>query len=111
MTDGQLDEPVREFRLDRPNSGIRYVHGFVRDKNLLVQRERVMDAMKRVDGIGVQLRRHNAIVHLVYESDGPNLVWHMDGHHKLILWGIVIHGMIDGFCRTVGLRFGDLDLC
>ncbi|KZT38685.1 hypothetical protein SISSUDRAFT_956881, partial [Sistotremastrum suecicum HHB10207 ss-3] len=56
---------------------------------------------KRVDGIGVQLRRRNAVVRKIYESEGPNLVWHMDGHHKLILWGIVIHGMIDGFCRTV----------
>ncbi|ESK81644.1 hypothetical protein Moror_3251 [Moniliophthora roreri MCA 2997] len=28
-------------------------------------------------------------------------MWHLDGHHKLIRWGIVIHGIIDGFCRTV----------
>ena len=28
-------------------------------------------------------------------------VWHIDSHHKLIRWGIVIHGMIDGFCQTV----------
>ncbi|KAI9569823.1 hypothetical protein HD554DRAFT_2019662, partial [Boletus coccyginus] len=31
----------------------------------------------------------------------PNALWHIDGHHKLICWGIVIHGIIDGFCRMV----------
>lgn len=25
----------------------------------------------------------------------------MDGHHKLIRWGFVIHGIIDGYCQTV----------
>ncbi|ESK83118.1 hypothetical protein Moror_6050 [Moniliophthora roreri MCA 2997] len=28
-------------------------------------------------------------------------MWHIDRHHKLIRWGFVIHGIIDGFCRTV----------
>ncbi|KAL4063011.1 hypothetical protein V8B97DRAFT_1843938, partial [Scleroderma yunnanense] len=28
-------------------------------------------------------------------------LWHIDGHHKLIWWGIVIHAFIDGFCQTV----------
>lgn len=101
MSDAALDQIVREYRLHRPDSGIRYVHGHVRDKGHLVQRERVKNSLKRLNAVGVQIRRRNAIVRKVYESLGPNLVWHMDGHHKLILWGIVIHGMIDGYCRTV----------
>ncbi|EEB95460.1 hypothetical protein MPER_05571, partial [Moniliophthora perniciosa FA553] len=36
-----------------------------------------------------------------YRVPRPNAMWHLDGHHKLIRWGIVIHGIIDGFCRTV----------
>ncbi|KAI5986085.1 hypothetical protein F5J12DRAFT_728872, partial [Pisolithus orientalis] len=31
----------------------------------------------------------------------PNALWHMDGHHKLIQWGIIIHGFINGFCHMV----------
>jgi hypothetical protein len=31
----------------------------------------------------------------------PNSLWHLDGHHKLIMWGIVIHGVIDGYCHIV----------
>ena len=33
----------------------------------------------------------------------------MDGHHKLGLWGIVIHGITDGFDRVVSMV--DLKLC
>ncbi|KIK25392.1 hypothetical protein PISMIDRAFT_96746, partial [Pisolithus microcarpus 441] len=36
-----------------------------------------------------------------YYVKQPNAVWHIDGHHKLICWGIIIHGFIDGFCCTV----------
>ena len=32
---------------------------------------------------------------------GPNSLWHVDGHHKLIRWKIVIHGGIDGFSREI----------
>jgi hypothetical protein len=30
-----------------------------------------------------------------------NVLWHLDGHHKMIQWGFVIHGFIDSHCRTV----------
>ncbi|KAL4079798.1 hypothetical protein J3A83DRAFT_4086426, partial [Scleroderma citrinum] len=36
-----------------------------------------------------------------YHIKWPNALWHIDGHHKLIWWGIVIHAFIDGFCQTV----------
>ena len=26
-------------------------------------------------------------------------MWHIDGHHKLIRWRIIVHGGIDGFSR------------
>ena len=36
-----------------------------------------------------------------YFSSSPNALWHCDGHHKLIKYGFVIHGFIDGNHRTV----------
>ncbi|RXW17274.1 hypothetical protein EST38_g8582 [Candolleomyces aberdarensis] len=40
-----------------------------------------------------------------YSVPGPNSLWHHDGQHRLIRWGIVIHGFIDGYSRLiVGLR-------
>ena len=36
----------------------------------------------------------------VYSTiSGPNSLWHIDGHHKLIRWRIITHGGIDGFSR------------
>jgi hypothetical protein len=40
-----------------------------------------------------------------YRVSRPHAIWHLDGHHKLILWGIVIHGFIDGYSRTMSFSF------
>ena len=37
----------------------------------------------------------------MYCVAGPNSLWHIDGHHKLIKWRFVVHGGIDGYSRTV----------
>nr|XP_029132269.1 uncharacterized protein LOC114919795 [Labrus bergylta]XP_029132270.1 uncharacterized protein LOC114919795 [Labrus bergylta]XP_029132271.1 uncharacterized protein LOC114919795 [Labrus bergylta] len=36
-----------------------------------------------------------------YSVPGPNSLWHIDGHHKLIRWRFVVHGGVDGFSRLV----------
>jgi hypothetical protein len=58
--------------------------------------------MRRVDDLGQTLRDWKVVQWKVYSVKRPNALWHLDGHHKLIRWGIVIHGVIDGYCRTVG---------
>ena len=32
---------------------------------------------------------------------GPNALWHIDGHHSLIRWRMVIHGAIDVYSRLI----------
>ena len=32
---------------------------------------------------------------------GPHHLWHHDGHHKLIRYGLITHGCVDGFSRAV----------
>ncbi|KAF9219402.1 hypothetical protein BS17DRAFT_637247, partial [Gyrodon lividus] len=49
-----------------------------------------------IDPLGHIIRHQTAIQCCVYEAPCSNYVWHINGHHKLICWGIVIHGMIDG---------------
>ncbi|TFK86523.1 hypothetical protein K466DRAFT_492660 [Polyporus arcularius HHB13444] len=75
--------------------------GFLSSRGVRVQKVRILLALRRVDGLGRTLRAHSAIRRRKYHSSRPNAIWHCDGHHKLILWGIVIHGFIDGYCRTV----------
>jgi hypothetical protein len=101
ISDADLDLLVIAFKAEKPNSGFRYLIGFLRCQGLRVQKERARQALRRVDGLGQELRRRKTIQHRKYKVPRPNYLWHLDGHHKLIMWGIIIHGLIDGYCRTV----------
>jgi Regulator of polyketide synthase expression len=101
LSNSDLDILVKTFRATKPHSGIRYLVGFLRRHGLRIQKRRVTSSIHRVDGLGQVLHRRTTIRRRKYEVTRPNYLWHVDGHHKLILWGIVIHGMVDGFCRTV----------
>ncbi|KAJ7692816.1 hypothetical protein B0H14DRAFT_2305800, partial [Mycena olivaceomarginata] len=63
---------------------------------LRVQKRRVYSSVHRVDGIGRALRQRRVVKRGDYKVLRPHALWHIDGHHKLILWGIVIHGIVDG---------------
>lgn len=105
MSDDDIDKMMREYRLIRPGSGIRYVIGHLHQNNIRLQRARVINSVHRVDQLGVIIRRQNRIQRRVYQVSRPNALWHCDGHHKLIRWGIVIHGFIDGYSRLVRYTF------
>jgi hypothetical protein len=106
ISDANLDLLVTTFKAEKPNSGRRYLIGFLRCHGLRVQKERVRQALRRVDGLGQELQRCKTIQRRKYRVPRPNYLWHLDGHHKLIMWGIVIHGLIDGFCCTVSIYNG-----
>lgn len=101
LGDDELDAITRQYKARKPTSGLHYLRGHFRRYGLRVQRERACHSLKRVDALGQALRTHLAICRRRYKVPRPNYLWHCDGHHKLIWWGIVIHGFIDGFCRTV----------
>ncbi|KAI6044791.1 hypothetical protein EDC04DRAFT_2529033, partial [Pisolithus marmoratus] len=69
--------------------------------DLWIQRRCISASLHHVDPLGHVLRRCTATHHHKYHVSCPNALWHMDGHHKLIHWGIVIHGIVDGYCHTV----------
>ncbi|TFY60474.1 hypothetical protein EVJ58_g5126 [Rhodofomes roseus] len=96
LSDEQVDQLVRAFKVERPNAGIRHVHSYFRTQWLRIQRQRIIDSLHRVDAIGAALRHKKAVARRVYSVPRPNHLWHIDGHHKLIRWGIVFHGGIDG---------------
>jgi hypothetical protein len=101
LSNADLDRLVKVYKSTKPDSGIRYLVGFLRYHGLRVQRKRVIHSVKRVDAVGRALRVRKIIKRRKYSVRRPNSLWHLDGHHKLIMWGIVIHGVIDGYCRTV----------
>ena len=56
----------------------------LQNDGICVQRERVRQAMRRVDPAGVALRSRRAVKRRTYHVKGPNSLWHLDGNHKLI---------------------------
>ncbi|KAK6974800.1 hypothetical protein R3P38DRAFT_3335634 [Favolaschia claudopus] len=96
-----LDALVRSFRASKPDSGLGYLVGFLRRHGLRVQRRRVYSFIHPVDGLGRALRQRRGIKRQDYRVSRAHALWHVDGHHKLILWEIVIHGFVDGYSRTV----------
>jgi DNA-binding transcriptional ArsR family regulator len=101
LSKSDLDALIKHFRDSKPDSGIRYLVGFLRRHGLRIQKRRIYSSIHRVDGLGRVLRRQKTVKRQKYEVSRPHALWHIDGHHKLILWGIVIHGSVDGYSRTV----------
>lgn len=103
ITDAELDRLVREYKSPLPKNGWRYVIAHLATKGYKVQVQRVKSSLKRIDRLGTALRQRRGIRRRDYTSKRPNYLWHCDGHHKLIRWGIVIHGFVDGYCRSVSV--------
>ena len=64
-----------------------------------MQPRRFRDCLLRVGPDNRILRWGVVVSRRVYYAPQPNSGWHLDGHHSLIRWGLVIHGCIDGFSR------------
>ena len=84
-----------------PNSGISMMLGYLRRRNIYVQRQRVRSSLVRTDPVGSAMRWFNTITRRVYSVRGPNSLWHIDGLHCLIRWRFVIDSGIDGFSRLL----------
>ncbi len=104
ISDEDLDNLVREYHKENPAGGRSYIIGHLRAKHSLrIQRHRVIDSINRIDKLGQGLRSRVGKKRPLrtYAVPRPNALWHIDGHHKLIAWGIVLHGVADGYTRKV----------
>ena len=84
ITDTELDEIVRGINQQNPLIGIRTIMQMLRSNGLRVQRDRVRDALRRVDGYGAMVRRATVLRRRIYHVPHVNFLWHVDGNHRLI---------------------------
>ena len=98
ISDAHLDQVVERVKRTHPNDGERLLIDHLAQDRISVPRVRVRASIHCVDP---ELRRSITVRRRVYYAAGPNAIWHMDGHHKLIRWQFVTHGGIDGYSRTV----------
>lgn len=101
ITDYDLDRVVESIKQMHPNDGERLLIGHLNRRGIVVPRARVRAAIHRVDPVSTSIRRSVAIQRRTYWVEGPNSLWHIDGHHKLIRWRFVTHGGIDGYSRSI----------
>ena len=98
----ELVDAVRN-ELAGSGSGIGYrrIHCSLLKKGVICRRDDVRRVIKFIDPEGVDSRRKRRLVRRRYVTEGPNYVWHIDGHDKLKPFGFSIHGCIDGFSRRI----------
>ena len=82
-------------------TGRTYLAGYLNSVGLRIQRRRIRECLARVDPANTALRWGIVVSRRQYSVPWPNSLWHLDGHHSLIRWGLVIHGCIDGFSRRI----------
>ena len=92
---------MTRIKQNHPNDGERLVTGHLTRQGIIIPRAKLRAPIHRIDPINTALRRSFVVQRRVYSVPGPNAVWHIDGHHKLIRWRFVTHGGIDGFSRTI----------
>lgn len=66
-----------------------------------VQRYRLRESVIRTDPLRRLVRWHQVVSRRTYSVTKSNSLWHIDGHHSLIRWRLVVHGAIDGYSRMV----------
>ena len=81
--------------------GERGTLGALTSIGLRVSRARLRRVVKEQDPIGTNSRWRTHLKRREYFFPFVNSLWHIDGHHKLKHWKVVIHGAIDGSSRLV----------
>ena len=101
ISDIDLQQQVAGIEVEFENTGERMVIGILRSRGIHVPRHGVRDIIRCIDPINTALRWQAMRPRHQYDVPGPNALWHIDGLHKFIRWGFVVHGGIDGFSRLV----------
>jgi hypothetical protein len=104
----ELEATVRLFLAENVRRGQKMTAGYLKSVGLNVTRKRVRECLSSIDPEGVRIRETTRLKRRVYSVPGSNYLWHMDGNHKLIRFGFVVHAAIDGFSRyIVFIKCGD----
>ena len=90
MSDSDLDREISSIRREHSDAGYRMMFRLLFAKGCRVQQHRIRESMARCDPQGVCLRWIRAAHRRrAYSVLGPQALWHIDGHHKLIKYVLV----------------------
>ena len=101
ISDDELDSILQELQRNHPNCGQQLLQGYLRQRSITVQRRRLRESVARTDPIRRHVRWHQVVTRRTYSVQHSNSLWHVDGHHSLIRWRMVVHGGIDSYSRMI----------
>lgn len=101
ISDDELDSIIAQIQRENPNCGLQLMYGYLRDRGVHVQRYRLRESALRIDPLRRMVRWQQVVSRRSYSVKRSNSLWHIDGHHSLIRWRMVVHGGIDGYSRMV----------
>ena len=81
--------------------GVTKVMGALKSAGIQVTEAFVRANLPKQDHAAAAVRLHRAVRRRVYSVAGAQVLWHSDGCHHLVQYGIVLHGCIDGFSRKI----------
>ena len=90
VSDEDLDSVVEEINHHFPRHGYRNIEGHLEHRGIRVPRRRIRASLSRIDPEGVAPRWSYTIQRRTYNIRGPNCLWHIDGLHALIRWGMEV---------------------
>ncbi|XP_051980555.1 uncharacterized protein LOC127641639 [Xyrauchen texanus] len=101
VDDEELENVVRRLQCQYPNTGNEMMRALLVAEGLRVSRHRVREMLVRINPAAAARRWSSTVARRVYHVPCPNSLWHIDGNMRLIRWGFVIHGAIDGHSRLI----------
>ena len=102
--DKQLKAAITNITTNNPNAEEAMIQGHLWSQGISVQRKPLRSTLVQWltnPGLGTMAHQRLRIKRQYYSVLWPNYLWHIDGNHKLVRWGIILHHGIDGFSRFV----------
>ena len=106
ISDNELDSIMKQIQRENPNCGRQLMCCYLTDRCVHVPRHRSRESVVRTDPVRTDpvrrlVRWRQVVSRRTYSVRRSNSLWHIDGHHSLIRWRMVMHSGIDGYSRMV----------
>ena len=103
LTDSDLEEILREIRVELPELGETMAAGRLRSLGYRVPRQQLREGLRRIDPLSAALRWSTKISRRPYTVSGPNCLWHIGKScqqtERCVLCGGVYHPLATTQCQ------------
>ena len=77
ISDDELDSYLIHIQKENPKCGQQLLHGYLKDKGILVQHYRLRESVARTDPLRRHIRWHQVVSRRTYSVKNSNSLWHI----------------------------------